>query len=150
MTILKSANHPAPHLEANKGDLHREDGSQAVDGAIGYVDPVGEASGQHQHKNVQGDEVNQKDVATPRGDLPREEKKPKKTPSSRTEQVAQQRSKCSRFDFPAITHRIFSWRQHQLRSAFSKGILKSHSCQRPSFFHAINKTSHKTPTSFGK
>lgn len=79
MTILKSANHPGPHLEANKGDLHREDGSQAVDGAIGYVDPVGEASGQHQHKNVQGDEVNQKDVATPRGDLPREEKKPKKS-----------------------------------------------------------------------
>ena len=72
MTVPESANRSGPHLEANKGDLHREDGSQAVDRAIGYVDPVGEASGQHQHKNMQGDEVNQKDVATPRGDLPRE------------------------------------------------------------------------------
>lgn len=78
MTILESTNCSGPHLEANKGDLHREDGSQAVDRAIGYVDPVGEAAGQHQHKNMQGDEVNQKDVATPGGDLPRE--KTNKTP----------------------------------------------------------------------
>lgn len=64
-TILVSPNPSVPHLKANKGDLHREDRSQAVDCAVGYVYPVGEASGQHQHKNVQGDQVNQKDVATP-------------------------------------------------------------------------------------
>lgn len=74
-TILVSPNPSVPHLKANKGDLHREDRSQAVDSAVGYVYPVGEASGQHQHKNVQGDQVNQKDVATPWGDLARETKK---------------------------------------------------------------------------
>jgi len=61
-----------PHLEADEGDLHGEDGSQAVNSAVGDVDPVGEAAGQHQHQNVQGDEVDQEDVAAPRGDLPRE------------------------------------------------------------------------------
>lgn len=69
-THPQSANPPGAHLEANKGDLHGEDGSQAVDCAIGYVDPVGEAPGEHQHQDVQGDEVDQEDVATPRGDLP--------------------------------------------------------------------------------
>lgn len=68
--IPESANPPGAHLEANKGDLHGEDGSQAVDCAIGYVDPVGEAPGEHQHQDVQGDEVDQEDVAAPRGDLP--------------------------------------------------------------------------------
>lgn len=68
--IPKSSNPPGAHLEANKGDLHGEDGSQAVDCAVGHVDPVGEAPCEHQHQDVQGDEVDQEDVATPRGDLP--------------------------------------------------------------------------------
>lgn len=100
MTVPESANRSGPHLEANKGDLHREDGSQAVDRAIGYVDPVGEASGQHQHKNMQGDEVNQKDVATPRGDLPRERNKQKNPQVPGLTRLREQRSNAAGWVFP--------------------------------------------------
>lgn len=44
-------------LESNEGDLHGEDGTQAVDGAVDHVDPVGEASGGHQGQGVHWDQV---------------------------------------------------------------------------------------------
>lgn len=138
-TILVSPNPSVPHLKANKGDLHREDRSQAVDSAVGYVYPVGEASGQHQHKNVQGDQVNQKDVATPWGDLARETKK-KQVPGLNTLHGRAQ-----------TEHVWFSWGHTQdfhsavtLRSTLPKeDTANSHGCQKPRFFNAINKTLHK-------
>ena len=53
------------YLEAHEGDLHGEDGSQAVDGAVGHVDAVGEASGEHEDQHVQRDEVDKEHVASP-------------------------------------------------------------------------------------
>ena len=52
-------------LESNKGDLHGEDGTQAVDGAVDHVDPVGEASGGHQGQGVHRDQVDEENVASP-------------------------------------------------------------------------------------
>lgn len=57
------------YLEANERDLHGEDGSQAVDGAVGHVDTVGEAASEHEDQHVEGDEVDQEHIATPGGHL---------------------------------------------------------------------------------
>ena len=75
-------------LEADEGDLHREDGADDVDGGVGDVDPVAdypyivyrilsvlpsslpvrEAAADHEDEDVHGDEVDEEHVAAPRGD----------------------------------------------------------------------------------
>lgn len=35
------------YLETNEGNLHGQDGAQAVDCAVGHVDAVGESACQH-------------------------------------------------------------------------------------------------------
>lgn len=54
------------YLKSNKGDLHGEDGAQAVNCAVCHIDPMREAAGEHEHQHVKGNEVNQKHVSTPR------------------------------------------------------------------------------------
>lgn len=54
------------YLEAHEGDLHGQDGAEAVHGAVSHVDAVGESSGEHQHQYVQGDQVDEENVASPR------------------------------------------------------------------------------------
>ena len=56
-------------LEADKGDLHAENGAEDVEGGVGNVDALVEASSDHEHEDVQGDEVDQEHVATPRRHL---------------------------------------------------------------------------------
>lgn len=57
------------HLETHKGDLHRENGAQAVNSAVGHVDPVGEAACEHQHQDMERDQIDQEHVASPGRDL---------------------------------------------------------------------------------
>ncbi len=52
-------------LEADERDLHGEDGAEAVDGAVGDVDPVGKTPGDHQREHVHRDQVDEEHVATP-------------------------------------------------------------------------------------
>lgn len=52
-------------LESNKGDLHRQNGSNDVQRGISNVHPMGEPPRHHQGKDVEGDDVNQEHVATP-------------------------------------------------------------------------------------
>lgn len=54
------------HLESDEGDLHGQDGAQAVYGAVSHVDAVRESPGEHQHQDVQGDQVDEEHVASPR------------------------------------------------------------------------------------
>lgn len=53
------------HLETHKGDLHGKNGAQAVNSTVGHIDPVGEASCEHQHQYMEGDQVDQEHVASP-------------------------------------------------------------------------------------
>lgn len=57
------------YLKADERDLHGKDGSQAVDSAVGHVNTVGEAAGEHEDQHVEGDEVDQEHIATPGGHL---------------------------------------------------------------------------------
>lgn len=68
---MHNSNDPAfsPYLETNKGDLHGEDGAQAVDCAVSHVYAVGESACEHQHQDMEGDQVDQEHVATPGGNL---------------------------------------------------------------------------------
>lgn len=56
-------------LESYKGNLHRQNGSNDVQCGIGNIHPMGESSSHHQGKDMEGDDVNQEHVASPRGDL---------------------------------------------------------------------------------
>lgn len=62
------------YLETHKGDLHGENGAQAVNSTVGHIDPVGETSCEHQHQYVERDQVDQEHIASPRRDLCRIEK----------------------------------------------------------------------------
>eukprot|EP00053_Salpingoeca_punica_P010929 m.97584 g.97584 ORF g.97584 m.97584 type:complete len:573 (+) comp15536_c0_seq2:800-2518(+) len=55
-------------LEADKGDLHGEQRAKHVDGREGHVDAVVEAAHGHEGQDVQRNEVDQEDIATPGGD----------------------------------------------------------------------------------
>ena len=61
-------------LEADEGDLHGENRSDDVEGAVGNVNAVGEATRDHQHENMEGNDVDEEHVATPRGNLPLKKK----------------------------------------------------------------------------
>lgn len=61
----KNPTQPRAHLETHKGDLHGKNGAQAVDSAVGHVDPVGEASREHQHQHMERDQVDQEHIASP-------------------------------------------------------------------------------------
>lgn len=52
-------------LEPDERYLHRKQGSEAVESAVGNVNSMGEAAGDHQGKNVERDEVDKEHIATP-------------------------------------------------------------------------------------
>jgi len=56
-------------LEANEWDLHRQNGSKTVEGAVSHVDASAEPSSHHQGEDVHGNQVDEENVATPWGDL---------------------------------------------------------------------------------
>lgn len=53
------------YLEANEGNLHGQDGAQAVDSAVGHIDAVREPACQHQNQDVKGDKVDEEHIAAP-------------------------------------------------------------------------------------
>ena len=57
----------ADRQESNEGDLHRGDKSDDKEGVVGDVDPLRESSHQEEHKHVEGDEIDDEDVASPGG-----------------------------------------------------------------------------------
>ncbi len=61
--VLRSAH----RLEANKRNLHREDGADDVERAVGHVDSKREPPEDEQDENVQRNQVDDEDVAAPRG-----------------------------------------------------------------------------------
>lgn len=62
------------HLETHKGDLHGKNGAQAVNSTVGHIDPVGEASCEHQHQYMERDQVDQEHIASPGRDLGQDKK----------------------------------------------------------------------------
>jgi hypothetical protein len=56
-------------LEADERDLHREKCTDHVEGAVGDVDARREASREEEDEDVQWDQVDDEDVAAPRGYL---------------------------------------------------------------------------------
>jgi hypothetical protein len=56
-------------LKPDKGNLHGEYGSDNIDGRVGDINSVGEPPADHQYKDVQRDQVDEKHIATPGGDL---------------------------------------------------------------------------------
>lgn len=67
------------YLETNEGNLHGQDGAQAVYCAVGHIDAVREPACQHQNQDVKGDEVNEEHVAAPGRHLEEKRKQEKKT-----------------------------------------------------------------------
>lgn len=57
------------HLETHEGDLHGKNGAQAVNSTVGYIDPVGETSCEHQHQYMKRNQVDQEHIPSPRRDL---------------------------------------------------------------------------------
>ena len=56
-------------LEPDEGDLHGQDGAESVDGGVGDVDAVRVSATDHQHEHMDGDQVDEEHVASPRGHL---------------------------------------------------------------------------------
>lgn len=54
-------------LETDEVDLHGEQSSEGVDRAVGDVEAAREAAGDQQREDVQRDQVDDEDVASPRG-----------------------------------------------------------------------------------
>ena len=52
-------------LEPHEGHLHGHDESQEVEGGVGHVDAGGEPAHQQEHKDVEGDQVDDEHIATP-------------------------------------------------------------------------------------
>ncbi len=53
-------------LETNKGNLERGQSPENVKGRVSNIDFVGEAAHEHQGEDVQGNQVDDKGVPTPR------------------------------------------------------------------------------------
>lgn len=69
------------YLETHEGNLHGQDGAQAVDCAVGYIDAVREPACQHQNQDMKGDEVDKENIATPGRYLEESKIKQKQTSS---------------------------------------------------------------------
>lgn len=52
-------------LEANKRDLHSQNGSETVESAVGDIDTSAKPSSHHQSEDVHGNQVDEENVATP-------------------------------------------------------------------------------------
>jgi len=62
--VLAGAN----RLESHEGDLHGEQQSEDIEGAVAGQQARGVPTHDEQHKDVQGDQVDDEHVASPRGD----------------------------------------------------------------------------------
>jgi hypothetical protein len=52
-------------LEPNKWDLHGQNSANRVCGGVGDVEALGESAGANQGQNMEWDQVDQEDIATP-------------------------------------------------------------------------------------
>ncbi len=56
-------------LEPDKGDLHAQDGADAVHDRVSNVDFVVEPSANHKGEHVHRDQIDQENITSPGGDL---------------------------------------------------------------------------------
>lgn len=56
-------------LEPHKGDLHGQDGADDIQCRVSNIHTVGEAASDHEDEHMQGDDVDEEHITTPRGHL---------------------------------------------------------------------------------
>ena len=54
-------------LEPDEGDLHGAEEADDEEGVVGDIDPLRESSHEEEHKHVEGDQIDDEDVASPCG-----------------------------------------------------------------------------------
>lgn len=55
------------NIKAHEGNLHSQDGAQNVEGGVGNIQTMWITTNDHHQDNVDGDNVDDEDITTPRG-----------------------------------------------------------------------------------